>query len=305
MNNIKELLDNYNLHLKNIRYLNHTKVLETDEETYTLRTRKRANKDLFSYLKGKNFEHYLPLENSPDDPYELYRFVREPDMNFSDKAIDLVYTMAMLHIKTTTYELVNLDEIKNIYEETNATLSHLQSYYLELQNNIESKIYMSPAEYLLMRNISKVYGAINFSRYTLEKWYKEKENQKKERQVLLHNNITLDHYIKAELTYFINWDQAKRGPVIYDFLNFYKNEYLNLEMESLFNIYQSKYQYTTDEKLLFFALLAVPIKINLKSTNYLNTLEVRNLVMYLEKTNNFISKEYKENQKANEEKLDQ
>lgn len=291
--------------IKSIRYLNSAKIIETEDENYVIKTRKRELESLFQYLNIKNFSNYLPLENSPTEPLEIYRYIEEDKINDSDKAIELVYIMSMLHIKTTTYENINLDNIKKIYEDILNKLNYLQMYYFELQDNIENREYMSPAEYLLIRNISKIYAAINFSKQTIEKWYQEKKTQKKERQVMLHNNLKLEHFLKKNNSYIINWNKARKGIVVYDFLNFYKNEYLTLEMESLFDIYKSKYQYTHTEQLLFYSLLAIPPKVELKTTNYLNTIEVRNLLTYLDKTNQLILKEYKENQKTNKEEFKQ
>lgn len=286
------------LKIKNISYYNHTKILDTEEGKYAIKVKKKDKEELFNYLKSKNFNYCLPLENSTKDPFEIYRFIKENHLSAQEKGASLVYVLSMLHIKTTTYQEINLDNVKKVYEETIEKLNYLNNYYLDLQDYIETKIYMSPAEYLLMRNISKIYSALNFSRNILEKWYEEEIVSKKERQVLLHNNLTLDHFLNGEELYLINWNNSKRGLVIYDFLNFYKNEYLYLEMESLFDIYKSKYQYTHTEFLLFLSLISIPPKVEFTKTNYINTLEVKRLIIYLEKTNHFISKEYKENKKT-------
>ena len=52
----------------------------------------------------------------------------------------------------------------------------------------------------------------------------KKENQKQERTVQLHNNLSLNHILKEEIPYIINWDKSKRGIPIFDFLIFYKKE---------------------------------------------------------------------------------
>ena len=305
MISVKKVLNNHNFHINNISYKNNSKILETDEGKFILKSKRTNKEQLFNYLKDRNFNNFLPLENNSNEPYELYRFINETTISPQDKAIDLKYILSMLHIKTTTYEEINLDQIKKIYEMTKNEISSLKNYYLDLQDYIETKVYMSPAEYLLIRHISKIHSALNYADNTLENWYKEKKVQKKERRVLLHRNLTLDHFLKEKTAYFINWDYSRKGLVIYDFLNFYKNEYQNLEMESLFELYQSKYRYTKDEKLLFLSLLAIPYKVDFKKTNYINTLEVRKLIIYVEKTNRFISKEYEKDQKAYQEKFEQ
>ena len=127
----------------------------------------------------------------------------------------------------------------------------------------------------------------------------KKETKKIERIALIHNNLRINHFLKDTKEYIISWDKSKKDYIIYDFLNFYKNEYNEIEVISLFNLYQSKYKYTEDETLLFQALIAIPPKVELKKTNYINTIEVKKIITYVEKTNKFLSEYYKEDQKAN------
>ena len=70
-------------------------------------------------------------------------------------------------------------------------------------------------------------------------------------------------------------------------------------MKSLYDLYQSKYPFTNDEKNLFLALLAIPKEINFNNSNYINTLKVKNLVIYLNKVMVFISEEDEKYQKEN------
>ena len=288
---IKKLLAENDLYINNISLKGHSKIINTNKGKFVLKEKRNNLKDVFEYLNLKKYYNYLPINNEYTDNYELYPYIEELKTDKSSKAIDLIYNLSMLHVKTTTYEEVNLDEIKKLYEDTNARIDYLYKYYLDLQDYIESNVYMAPAEYLLIRNISMVYRLLAFSKEKLNAWYQEKEKLKKERYVLLNNNLKLAHFIESENNYFINWSKAKRGIVIYDFLNFFHNNYLDLDMKSLYDLYQSKYRYTSDEENLFLALLAIPEEINFKSTNYINTIKVKNLVVYLNKVMVFISEE--------------
>lgn len=288
---IKNLLPDDDLAIKNISYKGNSRIINTNKGKYVLKEKKNNLQEIFEYLNLKKYYNYLPITNNYTDTYEIYPYIEESQTDNASKAIDLIYNLSMLHVKTTTYEEINLDEIKKLYEDTNARIDYLYKYYLDLQDYIESNVYMAPAEYLLIRNISMVYRLLAFSKEKLNAWYQEKEKLKKERYVLLNNNLKLDHFIESENNYFINWSKAKRGIVIYDFLNFFHNNYLDLDMKSLYELYQSKYRYTSDEENLFLALLAIPEEINFKSTNYINTIKVKNLVVYLNKVMVFISEE--------------
>ena len=297
---IKKVLGENDLSLSNISYRGHSRIINTDKGKFVIKEKKSNLKEIYDYLNIKKYYSYLPITNDYNDSYELYPFVEEVNTDNSSKAVDMVYELAMLHVKTTTYEEVNLDEIKKLYEETNKRIDYLYKYYLDLQDYIESNVYMAPAEYLLIRNISMVYRLLGFSKNKLNSWYQATEKLKKQRYVLLNNNLKLDHFLEGESNYFINWNKAKRGNVIYDFLNFFHNNYLELDMKSLYDLYQSKYRFTKDEEDLFLALLAIPEEITLRNTNYINTLKVKNLVIYLNKVMVFILEEDEKYQEENE-----
>lgn len=283
---------------KKIMYKSKSQIIISDTNKYVKKIKQSNKKELFNYLNNKGFKNYLPIIEETNE-YEIYRYILEEDFPKEDKAIEIVKTLSMLHTLTTTYQEINQNKIKELYEQTLNNLSELKTYYLELQDHIETKEFFSPAEHLLMNNISNIYKAINYSNYKLEEWYQLIKTKKFQRYVQLHNNISLEHALKEEMLYFINWDTSKKDLVIYDFINFYKNEFQNLEMNALFKIYQSKFMYTDDEQLLFESLISMPPKMLFSKNNYINTLKARQLVDYVEKTNMFLLEDNKENQEDN------
>ena len=113
MNKEKELLERYNIRPRKIGYRNKTKIIETDQGKYTLKVKKAPNLDIYRYLDNHNFQNYLSQINDPKDPYEIYTYIEEETIDKETKAIDLIYTLSLLHNKTTTYQDVNLDTIKS------------------------------------------------------------------------------------------------------------------------------------------------------------------------------------------------
>lgn len=277
-----------------ISYKANSQIVIRDNKKYLKKIKKSNKEELFNYLQNKGFTNFLPYVEETNN-YELYPYIDELKYPKEDKAVELIQTIALLHTLTTTYQDIDLNEIKELYEQTSNYLEELRYYYLDLQDYIETKEFFSPAEQLLMNNISNIYKAINYSNYKLNEWYKLIEKKTTIRQVQLHNNLSLEHILKDKIPYLINWDKSKKGLVIYDFINFYKNDFQNIEMSSLFKIYQSKYQYTEEEQLLFESLLTIPPKTLLNKTNYINTLEVRKMINYIEKTNTFLLKDNEEN----------
>lgn len=295
----REFLKKYQIDPINICYKNNSKIITTEDGKYTIKVR-RNNKDIYNYLRSHAFNNFLSPLTTIDDPYEIYPYIESKSMsNSSDKAVSLVYHLSLLHTKTTVYEEINLDKIKALYEKTSLELNNLDDYYHDLHDYIENKVYMSPEEYLLIRNITLIYNAIIFSKENLKAWYDKKIAMKKERQVFLHRNPSLKNFIMTpEHHYFINWDNSSLGVPLYDLLTFFKNDYEELELKSLYNIYQSKYRFTEEEELLFFTLLSKPWKLEFTKNHYNNTLQVQKLLDYIVKGSTIASKEDQEDQET-------
>lgn len=275
-----------------------TRVICNNDKKYIYKTRLKNKEDLFNYLRSKDFMNFL-LCKRETEKYEIYPYIIEDNLPPEDKAQELIYLLSLLHSKTTTYKTVNIDEVKELYENTKMQINNLRLYYYDMQDFIETKIIMSPEEQLLINNVSNFYKALNYSEYKLDKWLELKQKEKTERITQLHNNICLKHFlINQENKYLIDWEYASKGIVIYDFLKFYQNEIDNLEMLPLFKIYQSKYQYTKSEQLLFESLIAIPSKIEFNQSHIVNTINTRKVVDYVNKTSIFLSEYNKENQES-------
>ena len=155
--------------------------------------------------------------------------------------------------------------------------------------SIEKEVYMSPSSYLIARNINIIFESIYYSRDKIEEWYKQIEDSKNERVVNIHNNITLDHYIKSEKPYLISWNKSRIDSPIYDLLSFYKNHYLELDFDDLFHYYESSYPLKEEERLLLFSQIAIPSKIELENDEYKMCIKINKMIDYLYKTSKLIT----------------
>lgn len=296
MNSIKDFINKYDLNVRSYLKKDNIRVIDTDKGKYVIKKKTNYDNNLYEYLVNKNFNYILEKEDFND--YEVYPYVLEVNAPKGEKAIELVYILSYLHNKTTYYREVSIDKVKQIYEEKEAEIEYLNHYYHDMQDVIEQKVYMSPAEYLLIRNISLVYSALGYAKLKLEEWYEYKVKQKKERIVLLHNKPCIKHFLMGNKKSLISWNNYKRDIPIYDFLYFYKHDYIDLEMSTLFDIYKSRFLYTKDEKLLFLSLISIPDKVSFEHSNYINCLNVNKIIKYVEKTREFV---LKENEKKEEE----
>ena len=168
MSSLKELNEKLNLNIRGYRELNNVKIIDTDNGKFVIK-KNTADDNLYNYLTSKNFNYILSKKKI--DNYDLFPYVDEISMPDFEKAIELVYILSLLHNKTTFYKEVVLDKTKEIYESLNNEIDYLSRYYYELQDMIEQKIYMSPGEYLLIRNISLIYSALQYDKANLDKWY--------------------------------------------------------------------------------------------------------------------------------------
>ena len=198
MNNLRSFLNKNDLSLNRLTIKNKTKILDTNRGTLVLK-KKDNNINLtntFNYLESRSFDNYPKrvFENNNYDVYEYINGYNEPD---EQKILDLINLLTILHYKTTFYKEVDIDYFKEIYESTINKIDYIYNYYTDIISLIETSIYMSPVEYLIARNISKIYESLNYSKENINKWYELVKNKRRIRVVNIHNNLSLEHYIKG------------------------------------------------------------------------------------------------------------
>ena len=229
-----------------------------------------------------------------------YQYVDDIDEPKEQKIIDLINVITLLHSKTTMYKEIDLDHYKYIYESVNSQIEEIFNYYNTVMDNIETSIYMSPSNYLISRNISFIYSAINYAKRSIDYWYKLIENKRKIRVVVVHNNLSLEHYLKEDKPYLISWEKSKIDMPIYDLVSLYNNHYLEFDFTDLLKAYLSKYPLTEEEITLFLTIISIPRKIMYNNSEYQTVLNIRRQLDYIYKTSELV-KEYDIKQETNEE----
>ena len=286
MNNyVRKIASEYNIPINKITIKNNTRIIDDK-----IVLKKKKNNDLnnvYKYLKSRSFD-YFPEPITIDNLYEVYPFLEDTYEPSEQKATDIMHLLGLLHSKTTFYREIDIDKNKEIYENISDELEYLNNFYNDLITMIEKEVYMSPSGYLIARNINIIFGSIDYAKHNLEEWYKKIDNNKNERVVNIHNNISLDHYIKNEKPYLISWNKSKIDSPIYDLLSFYKNHYLDFDFDDLFHFYESGYPLKEDERLLLFTYMAIPYKIEIISDEYEMCIKINKMIEYLYKTSNLI-----------------
>lgn len=286
MNNyVRKIASEYNISINKITIKNNTRIIDDK-----IVLKKKKNNDLnnvYKYLKSRSFD-YFPEPITIDNLYEVYPFLEDTYEPSEQKATDIMHLLGLLHSKTTFYREIDIDKNKEIYENISDELEYLNNFYNDLITMIEKEVYMSPSGYLIARNINIIFGSIYYAKHNLEEWYKKIDNNKNERVVNIHNNISLDHYIKNEKPYLISWNKSRIDSPIYDLLSFYKNHYLDFDFDDLFHFYESGYPLKEDERLLLFTYMAIPYKIEIISDEYEMCIKINKMIEYLYKTSNLI-----------------
>lgn len=293
MNNLRSFLNKNDLEIKRLTIKNKTKILDTNRGTLVFKN-KDNNINLtntFNYLESRAFNNYAKrvFENNNYDVYEYINGYNEPN---EQKILDLINLLTILHYKTTFYKEVDIDYFKEIYENTINKIEYIYNYYTDIISLIETSIYMSPVEYLIARNISKIYESLNYSKENINKWYELVKDKRRIRVVNIHNNLSLEHYIKSDKPYLISWEKSKIDNPIYDLYNLYLNHYLDFDFNELFINYESKYPLLNEERILLFSLLTIPWKFEFNDTEYNLCKNARKLFDYLYKTEKLVT-EYK------------
>lgn len=280
--NKKELLDYYNIKPKSIKKVGSISIITTDDKKYVIKKLNRKI-DPFDYLLTRNFNNFPKVYSKLNDEFELTDYIDEKDTPVEQKIEDLVYLDSMLHTKTTYYKTVDDDYLKNIYESIIDKQEKMYQYYSNLQNMIELEVYMSPANYLLVRNISLIYLALRKSREYIEKWYEIVNESKKVRLAYIHGNLEKEHLIEGDDLYLVSWDKSRIDLPIYDLETLYRKSYLDVSLSSILEIYSSKYPLKKEEYYLLISILLIPDKINLNLSEYQKTKQVTGLVLYMDK----------------------
>lgn len=256
--------------------------------------KKNTNLDIYNYLNSRSFNYYP--KSIISNNYEIMNYIDEINMPSEQKIHDMVKLVALLHSKTTYYKEANDDTYKKIYENLTDEISKLSDYYHDVITKIDEKIYMSPSEYLLALGISKIFNSLAFCKKELDSWYNLVKDKKKQRFVVIHNNLELNHFLRSDEPYLISWGKAKSDLPLFDLYALYKKHGLEYDFDSLLKLYEKEYPLLDDEKKLLFILISLPNKkINWNLREYDLCKEISQLLDYLYKTDNLISPYYSNN----------
>ena len=260
-----------------------TIVINTNKGKYIYKEGK-INPQILNYLKSRSFD-YLPFFlNNQDESYQLTNYIEDLNIPKEQKILDLIKLVALLHSKNTHYKEIDLDYYEEIYEDLDNNLNYLYIYYTDLITIIESKVYMSPSELLLARNITKIYDTISENKKRLDYWHENIKEKRKERRVVLHNNLKLEHFLESDTSYLVSWDKSKIGSPIFDLYKLYQNHALEFDFKTILNEYENIYPLLKEEKELLFILISQIDLVNFDDSEYINCKKISKMIDKIYKT---------------------
>lgn len=284
---INEVLKKYSLVPRKYEKKGKASIIDTNLGKYVYKET-GIDYNILKYLKTRKFDYMPKIINDDFDSYRLSLYLEDFDIPDEQKALDMIKLVSLLHSKTTHYKEVDIEDYEKIYDDLNNNIEYLYSYYNDLITIIDNKVFQSPSEYLLARNITIVFKTIDFCHERLDKWHTLIYEKRKQRNVVLHNNLKLDHFIRNENSYLISWDKAKIGSPVFDLYKLYKNHTLDFDFSEVLKEYEKNYPLTLDEKELFIVLISLPSIIEFNDSEYKMCMKISEEIDTLYKTKKLI-----------------
>lgn len=284
---VNQILKQNDLIAKSYKKIGKTIKIDTNKGKYIYKEG-NINNQILNYLKSRSFDYIPSFLNNENDNYRLEHYIESLDIPNEQKALDLMNLISLLHSKTTHYKEIDLDKYEKIYEDLDNNLKYLYNYYTDIITIIENKVFMSPSESLMARNITKIYETLDNNKKRLDVWHSLIKEKDKERRVVIHNNLNINHFIRNENSYLISWDKAKIDIPIFDLYKFYKKHVLDFDFKILLNEYEKTYPLTLDEKELLFILISEPDLITFNYNEYENCKNISKSIDKIYKTEKLI-----------------
>lgn len=265
---------------------NNVFIFETMDGNYAIKLNPKIDyKKLYGYLNSRSFNYVPNISLDSRDDMVVFDYIEETSIDNNQKILDLINLVSLLHSKTFYYKEVTNDKYKEIYTNIKDNILFIDNYYSNMFMEYINEEINSPSHYLFLRNYSLIYNACKYTFDKLESWYLKIQDKNKQRVVLVHNNLKLEHMVDNNL---ISWDQYTFDSPVLDLVNLYKNEWENVSFKEVIDTYNSGFELLEEEKILFNILISIPYKIEDNSNEYLRCRDIRKLINYLSKSSMII-----------------
>lgn len=263
------------------------KIIETEDKKVVIKKKSKDMNSLFDYLNRRNFLCYPNIEKETRNDVEYEYYNEKKYFNQNDDE-DFIRTIADLHYKTTYYKDVSRLKYKDIYNTLIDNIDYLKDYYEKYISEADIETYMSPSNYLFVRNYSIVNSSLFYIEKELNAWYNLVKDKTKERVSVVHNNLRKDNFLRSDKDLLTGWENYMVDTPILDIYKLYKNEYKNIDFKSMFKVYNDIFKLTKEELKLFFIMISMPKKLEKTDNEFNNVRNTKLFIDYMYRTNDFI-----------------
>lgn len=293
-NELKQIIEKY----KPLKYTIKGKTVNlfSTAGDYVIKPTTKNISELFNYLRSRNFNNF-PNVIEQNNNYITYEYVKSLDTPKEQQLLDLVLLVSKLHNKTAYFKEVTEDKYTEIYDNIKSNILFLKDYYSKMYDEAFNEIYTSPSNYYFLLNYSLINNDLAFIENELDEWFNLVKETNKQRVCLVHNNLSLDHFVKGMDSYLLSWDKYTFDTPIVDIVNLYKNEYLTCDFSGILKEYLKNFKLSKDEEKLLFILLSLPDQIEKEANEFNNTCNVTLTIDYIKRTEKLIRPYYTEKKK--------
>jgi len=247
---------------------------ESTMGNYVLKPKNKDIKKLYNYLDSRSFNFYDKIEKEEDN-YYLYEYLKDTSIPKEQKMQDFIRMIAKLHRSTIYFKQINNDKYKEIYDNLKDNITYLKEYYSNMYDEYFNIVIPSPSKNYFLNNYSLINNNLLFLDNEVDEWFKLVSNLDRQRVCLLHNNLSLEHFINNKI---ISWDNYTFDTPILDLVILYRNEHLNFSFKNILEEYLNILSLNEDELKLFFILISLPSEVSLKYDEFTNCTLVYNLI---------------------------
>ncbi len=269
-------------------------ILETTSGDFIIKEKNKDLNELYNYLISRGFDNFPKLIDSSRKDLNVFEYVDTINMPKEQMCDDIIDLIASLHNKTSYFKEVSEDKFKSIYEDIKSNISFLKNYYDTMYEIGFSEEFMSPATYLFMRNFYKINAALDFCDREIDEWYELIKGESKIRVSVVHNNLSIEHFLKGNKEVLISWDNYLIDTPIIDIVKLYKNEYLNMNFSEVLERYFYKFSLLPYEQKLLFVLITMPPEIKMSNDEFNKCKNISKVIDYVFKTEDLIRPYYAE-----------
>ncbi len=266
--------------IKKIHYYGSYFILETRDSKYLCRDVLPLN--IVNYFKSISFDLcYFKMNH--EEFFDLCYISRDSFLSISQILIDL-YEKSM---KKSYY---SIEELQSIYQKLVSDYDSSFQYYFHLQDALEEMEYLDYSHYKLLLHASRIYHLLSLGRYFLEEWFQY--------QFLEYNNVFSLNELNPSCFYMgkiVYVSSFLQNNLLFELANYYRLFSIDDAVSML-----SNFSFEECEFYLFYSLIGIPVMIRSFHDD-----DVSSFLLYIDKTVEYLSEKYEENQKRKQEMFNQ